>query len=81
MGMPFEIKGQPGRYIAIFVVVPLLLFSAADLVREGKGCCNQKCEAATKRVAALLVGISLLLFSYEILWLTGSLVHADRRSG
>ena len=56
-----KVPGQLGRYVAIFVVVPLLLF------------CAMRKPDSHALTARILVTLAVVFFVYEMLWICGVL--------
>ena len=71
--MPWIVSGQPGRMIAIFVIVPLFLHIGMRLRRSNDNICALRHEAEV--ASTILIIFALVFFVYESLWITGILQH------
>ena len=56
------LSDQPGRFIAIFILSPLLLIFGVLLIKTN----NIKIKYS---IAWLLIGISIIFFFYELFWI------------
>lgn len=59
-----RVPGQAGRFVAVFVVVPLLMVCAYLLMSH---------PSSRKVVARVLLTLALVLLVYELLWICGVL--------